>query len=110
MAELDYSRKLVEGLARDPLNGEFTEGRVTHYATTTREASDRMGRITVLIESGKFYADLDIEHLDPATDRVMICGGMEMLRDVKALVETRGFTEGSLSHPGDFVVERAFVG
>ena len=110
VAELDYSRKLVEGLAQDPLIGEFTEGRVTHYATTTREASGRMGRITVLIESGKFYQDLDIEHLNRAIDRVMICGSMDMLHDVKALVEARGFSEGSLNQPGDFVVERAFVG
>jgi ferredoxin--NADP+ reductase len=40
----------------------------------------------------------------------MICGSMAMLHDVKALVEKAGFTEGSHSAPGDFVVERAFVG
>jgi ferredoxin--NADP+ reductase len=33
-----------------------------------------------------------------------------MLRDVKELVEKMGFVEGSLSKPGQFVVERAFVG
>jgi ferredoxin--NADP+ reductase len=69
-----------------------------------------MGRITALIGSGKFYADLGIEKLDPETDRVMICGSMHMLKDVKELVEGLGFVEGSLSHPGSFVVERAFVG
>ena len=40
----------------------------------------------------------------------MICGSMSMLKDVKALVESLGFEEGSHSHPGGFVVERAFVG
>ena len=109
-AELVYGQELVDALAADPLIGELTEGRVTLYATTTRENSLRMGRITALISSGKFYNDLGMDRLDPATDRVMICGSMDMLRDVKELVEGLGFVEGSLSHPADFVVERAFVG
>ena len=108
-AELLYGQELVAGLAEDTLIGEFTAGRVTLYSTTTREPSPYMGRITNLIESGKFYADLGIQPLHPATDRVMICGSMNMLKDVKALVEGLGFREGSVSHPGDFVVERAFV-
>ena len=109
-AELLYGQELVAALSSDPLIGELTEGRVTLYSTTTREESERMGRITALISSGKFYADLGIDKLDPATDRVMICGSMNMLRDVKELVEGLGFVEGSLSQPADFVVERAFVG
>jgi ferredoxin--NADP+ reductase len=109
-AELVYGQELVSGLTDDPLIGEFTQGRVTLYSTTTREESSHMGRITALIGSGKFYDDLGIEKLDPATDRVMICGSMHMLKDVKDLVESLGFKEGSLNHPGDFVVERAFVG
>ncbi|EHK59245.1 ferredoxin--NADP reductase [Allomesorhizobium alhagi] len=110
IAELAYGRELYDALDNDPLIGELTGGRVTLYSTTTREPSDFMGRITALIGSGKFYADLGIEKLDPETDRVMICGSMDMLKDVKELVESLGFAEGSLSHPGSFVVERAFVG
>lgn len=33
-----------------------------------------MGRITELIQSGKLFADLEVPTLDPAADRVMICG------------------------------------
>ena len=109
-AELRYGEELFDQAANDPLIGEVAAGRLTHYATTTREISTRMGRITRLIESGKFHADLGIAPLDPANDRVMICGSMHMLKDVKELVEGLGFKEGSLSHPADFVVERAFVG
>jgi ferredoxin--NADP+ reductase len=109
-AELVYGQELVAGLAEDPLIGEFTQGRVTLYSTTTREESERMGRITALIESGRFFADLGIEPFDPARDRIMICGSMHMLKDVKTLAEKFGFAEGSVSEPGDFVVERAFVG
>jgi len=109
-AELAYGVELVDNLAADPLIGELTHGRVTLYSTTTREITPRMGRITRLIENGRFYEDLGIAPLSPETDRVMICGSMHMLKDVKDLVEGLGFKEGSLSHPADFVVERAFVG
>ncbi len=109
-AELAYGVELVDNLAADPLIGELTHGRVTLYSTTTREITPRMGRITRLIENGCFYEDLGIAPLSPATDRVMICGSMHMLKDVKELVQGLGFKEGSLSYPADFVVERAFVG
>ena len=109
-AELAYGVELFEKLAADPLIGELTEGRVTLYSATTREITPRMGRITRLIENGRFYEDLGVTPLSPETDRVMICGSMHMLKDVKELVEGLGFKEGSLSHPADFVVERAFVG
>jgi ferredoxin--NADP+ reductase len=109
-AELVYGQELVSALESDPLIGELTTGRVTLYNSTTREESARMGRITALIGSGKFYADLGIEKLNPETDRIMICGSMHMLKDVKELAESLGFHEGSLSHPSTFVVERAFVG
>ncbi|MBS3651169.1 ferredoxin--NADP reductase [Pseudaminobacter sp. 19-2017] len=108
--ELVYGQELVASIVEDPLIGEFAAGRVTLYSTTTRETSPHMGRITALMDSGKFYEDLGIEKLDPANDRVMICGSMHMLKDVKERVEALGFREGSVSHPGDFVVERAFVG
>ncbi len=109
-AELAYGVELFENLKNDPLIGELTEGRVTLYSTTTREITPRMGRITRLLENGRIYADLGISALDPQTDRVMICGSMHMLKDVKEFAEATGFVEGSLSHPGTFVVERAFVG
>ncbi|WP_395448754.1 ferredoxin--NADP reductase [Aminobacter sp. UC22_36] len=110
VAELTYGQELVANLESDPLIGELTHGRVTLYNSTTREESERMGRITALISSGKFYSDLGIDKLDPETDRIMICGSMHMLKDVKELAESLGFVEGSLHEPGTFVVERAFVG
>jgi ferredoxin/flavodoxin---NADP+ reductase len=32
-----------------------------------------------------------------------------MLRDIKHMLESRGFSEGSTSKPGAFVIERAFA-
>ena len=108
--ELTYGLELAKALVDDPLIGELANGRFTHFATTTREESPRMGRITTLIESGALFAELGVPAFDPAIDRVMICGSMDMIRDVKALVEGFGLTEGSNSTPAEFVVERAFVG
>ena len=59
--------------------------------------------------SGKLAADLGLPPLNPAEDRVMICGSPEMLRDLKAMMEARGFNEGNTTKPGDYVIERAFV-
>jgi ferredoxin--NADP+ reductase len=39
----------------------------------------------------------------------MICGSPAMLRDIKHLLEARGFNEGNTTRPGDFVIERAFA-
>lgn len=110
VAELVYGNDLAQGLVDDPLIGELAAGRFTHYATTTRENHPKMGRITTLIESGQLFTDLEVPPFDPAVDRVMICGSMDMIRDVKALVETFGLTEGANNKPAEFVVERAFVG
>ena len=65
--------------------------------------------MTDLLEAGKIEADLGLSKLDPANDRVMLCGSPAMLRDLKHMLEQRGFIEGNTTKPGDFVVERAFV-
>jgi len=65
--------------------------------------------LTTLIENGKLFADLGLPALDPAHDRVMICGSPTMLKDVVTLLERRGFQEGSSDGQGHYVVERAFV-
>jgi ferredoxin--NADP+ reductase len=110
VADLRYGDDLAAAVVDDPLIGELAAGRLVYYASTTREPSPRMGRITTLMESGRLYQDLGVPPLDPAVDRVMICGSMDMIRDVKAIVEANGLKEGSNSEPADFVVERAFVG
>ena len=80
-----------------------------YYPTVTREAYKNTGRITTLIENGKLFSDLGVPALDREQDRIMICGSPGMLRDLKTMLEARGFNEGNTSKPGDFVIERAFA-
>lgn len=110
VAELTYSKNLVASLKDDPLVGEMVEGKLTLYATTTREPHARMGRITTLIETGKLFTDLGVPPLDPSTDRAMMCGSMDMIQDVKALMLKANLKEGSNAAPAEFVIEKAFAG
>lgn len=108
-AELTYGFETVAKAKDDPLVGEQATAQLVHYATTTRETTDMMGRQTDLMASGKLFEDLGVPPISPETDRGMICGSMAFLRDVKAMLEGYGLTEGANSKPGEFVVERAFV-
>jgi ferredoxin--NADP+ reductase len=107
--ELAYHDLLVEHLPQHEFLGDMVRQQLRYYPTVTREPYRNMGRITELIESGKLFADLDVPPLDPGEDRVMICGSPAMLRDLKRVLESRGFHEGNTTTPGHFVVERAFV-
>lgn len=110
VAELEYGRQLVENLRSDELIGEMVEGKLHYYPTTTREPSDRMGRITDNLSSGKVFADLGLPQMNAAEDRAMVCGSLAFNIDVKAVLESYGLTEGANSDPREYVVEKAFVG
>ena len=109
VAELTYGFETVDIAKADPLVGEEASAQLVHYATTTREDSPRMGRITDLMTSGKLFDDLGVPPISPEADRGMICGSMAFLKDTKALLEGFGLEEGANSKPAQFVVERAFV-
>jgi ferredoxin--NADP+ reductase len=110
VAELEYGRQLVESLCSDELIGEMVEGKLHYYPTTTREPSDRMGRITDNLSSGKVFADLGLPPMNAQDDRAMVCGSLAFNIDVKAVLESYGLTEGANSDPREYVVEKAFVG
>ncbi len=107
--ELAYHDLLDHELAQDELLGELVADKLHYYPTVTREPYKNSGRMTDLIQNGKLAADLGLPPLNPEEDRVMLCGSPAMLRDLKALLEIRGFKEGNTTKQGDFVVERAFV-
>ena len=107
--ELAYHDLLVEHLPSHEFLGDLVSQQLRYYPTVTRQSYRNMGRVTTLIESGKLFADLGLPPLSPDHDRAMICGSPAMLRDLKHLLEQRGFKEGNTSTPGDFVIERAFA-
>jgi ferredoxin/flavodoxin---NADP+ reductase len=107
--ELAYHDMLVEHLPAHEFLGEMVTSQLRYYPTVTREAYRNMGRVTDLIQTGKMFKDLDMPQFDAKEDRVMICGSPGMLRDLKHMLEERGFNEGNTSKPGDFVIERAFA-
>lgn len=110
VAELEYGRQLVAGLADDPLIGEMVAGKLRYYPTTTREDSPLMGRITDNLESGKVFDHYGINPINPAEDRAMVCGSLAFNLDVKEVLEGFGLREGANSEPKEYVVEKAFVG
>lgn len=107
--ELAYGEQVVEALKSDEFLSEMLDGKLTHYPTVTREPFRNRGRITALISSNKLFEDIGQGPLSTETDRVMLCGGTEMLADLRNLLESAGFQEGNNSEPGHFVVEKAFV-
>ena len=107
--ELAYHDLLTRHLPTHEVLGELVTSQLRYYPTVTRETYHTMGRVTELMESGKLFDDLKMPALAAAHDRVMICGSPGMLRDLKHMLEERGFKEGNTSTPGDFVIERAFA-
>jgi len=109
VADLNYRELLETELPNDEILGELVAGKLRYYPTVTREEFRTKGRITDLIASGKLFEDLGVPPLDPAVDRVMLCGGPSVLADLKQQLLDRGYEEGSIASPGDFVLEKAFV-
>ena len=111
VADLAYRDFLSGSFYDDPLVGDEAKAQLTYYPTVTREAFVTPGRITDLITSGKLFEDLGLPPgFDPEHDRVMLCGSNAMIRETADLLEGFGLTEGSNAQPGDYVLERAFVG
>ncbi len=109
VAELGYGAQVVETLRNDEVFGPLAEAQLRYYPTVTREAFRNTGRISTLMATGKLQDDLGLPPLDPAADRVMLCGSPDMLNDLSTLLTARGFTEGSHAASGEFVIEKAFV-
>jgi ferredoxin--NADP+ reductase len=103
-------RHRIERLRGHELLGAEVRAQLRYYPTVTREPYVNRGRLPALIESGRLCRDLELPELDPASDRVMVCGSPAMLTDTAALLDARGFVISShVGEPGDYVIERAFV-
>ncbi len=109
VAELAYGDRITHELPNDDLLGETIRHGLIYYPTVTREPFAHQGRVTDLITSGSLTADLGLSPIDVAHDRVMLCGSPQMVSDMRAILNGRGFVEGNTGEAGHYVVERAFV-
>jgi ferredoxin/flavodoxin---NADP+ reductase len=100
----------IEDLKAHEYLGDLVRDKLHYYPTVTREPHTNRGRLTTLLQSGRLGRDLHLPELDPANDRVMVCGSPSMLTDTCALLNSRGFSiSRHIGEPGDYVIERAFV-
>ncbi|HEY9572580.1 MAG TPA: ferredoxin--NADP reductase [Pusillimonas sp.] len=108
--ELAYSDFIQDELPNNEYFGDIVRDKLIYYPCVTREPFRNEGRITHVVETGKLFTDIGLPPLDPATDRAMLCGSPQMLSDVSAMLNTRGFVvSAGVGQPGDYVIERAFV-
>lgn len=110
VSELAYHDYLIDILPQDEFIGDAVREQLVYYPTVTREWFRNQGRITTLISTGKLTDDIGLPALNPASDRVMLCGSPSMLDELTTMLRERGFSESPQQGvPGDFVIERAFV-
>ncbi len=108
--DLAYADLIERELPAHPYLGDLVRGKLIYYPTVTREPFRHHGRLTTAIETGQLAQATGMPALDPAQDRVMLCGSPRMLTDTAALLDARGFAVSPRTRePGDYVIERAFV-
>ena len=112
VSDLAFRTDLEAQLAGDPLVQDQALLQLHYLPTVTREGFRTTGRIERLIEDGTLFGHplVGPTQFDPAQDRIMLCGSMAMIKDWEERFNAMGFREGSNAAPGDFVIERAFVG
>jgi ferredoxin/flavodoxin---NADP+ reductase len=109
VSELGYYDEIKSALPMHEYLGEDVQQKLRYFPTVTREPFAQQGRITDLLEEGAIERQFDLPPLDPLHDRVMVCGNPSVLVDLVAILQARGFDEGSMQKQGSYVIERAFV-
>ena len=110
VADLKFGKELISETKTNILVGEEAQQKLHYYPTTTRETSKKMGRITSLLEDRSLLVDLGVTDFNATNDRAMVCGSIGLNTDMKRILENYGLREGANSDPGDYVIEKAFVG
>ena len=108
--ELAYAELIAKDLPQSEYMGEQVREKLIYYPTVTREPFRNQGRLPELIRNGKLCTDIGLPQIDPASDRAMICGGPAMLKDMRAVLDAKGFAISTgIGQAGHYVIERAFV-
>lgn len=107
--DLAYRSTLADELPADEILGDLVRDKLVYYPTITREPFRNRGRISDLIANGTLARDVGLPPIGKEHDRFMLCGSVQMLADLRTLLGGAGLSEGSMTTPGEFVVEKAFV-
>ncbi len=107
--ELAYQDLITQHLPNHEYLGDEVREKLVYYPTVTREKYVNNGRLTDLLRIGKLEKDSGLPTINTEDDRFMICGSPSMLKDICALLDSRGFSETRNGHIGEYVIERAFV-
>lgn len=111
VSELAYQDLILNELPNHEFFAELgIKDKLIYYPTVTREPFRNQGRVTTIIETGELFEKIGLPPFNPETDRAMLCGSPDFLRDVAALLDQAGLKESPrMGVLGDYVIERAFV-
>ncbi|MGC1356314.1 MAG: ferredoxin--NADP reductase, partial [Xanthobacteraceae bacterium] len=109
VAELAYRDLIQQELPSHEFLGEMVSSKLIYYPTVTREPFRNRRRLTEIISSNDWYAEIGTHRLTAEHDRIMMCGSPAMLHDLVAILRERRFREGGYSEPGEYVIEKAFA-
>lgn len=108
--DLAYRDEIEQVLPQHEYLGEMVRSQLRYVPIISREVAERQGRITDWLADGRLEASLGLPVIDPANDRLMLCGSPAMLTQLRQMLDGRGFHAApSIGVPGDYVFERAFV-
>ncbi len=114
LEDLSYGRRLLDSLVNDPLCGDDANSKLLSHFSVTQEKNPPesvfYGRITDLMKSKQLFKNLSIHSFDPDTDRVLVCGSIEMVKEVGSILDTFDMRHSSGKEHREYAYERAFVG
>ncbi|HEY2400079.1 MAG TPA: ferredoxin--NADP reductase [Steroidobacteraceae bacterium] len=109
-ADLAYANSVIASLQDDADLGALVRPKLLRYACVSRESSGQSGRVTTALATGNLCSELDIPPLNAHTDRLMLCGNIDMLAETRGLLDSAGFEiSPQIGVCGDYVIERAFT-
>lgn len=119
-SELAYQDEIINVLPENEYYGDLVREKLIYFPSVTREnnaepidehKADLMHhqRITTLISSGKLSNDIGLPALNTDSDRFMLCGNNDMLKDTMQLLDELGFSKATSRVKGDYVIEQAFI-
>lgn len=82
-----------------------------YYPIVTKENYVNFKRVSNIIKNNKLFYDLNLKKFNKNYDRIMICGNIDMIKNVvNILKDEYNFFEGTSTCFGYYLIEKAFIG